>query len=65
MVKRAMRWDEDAGESFIADILAGKADPEVPRLITSADIIWEDTGEYARRWFCIVPGGQAPPEPEE
>lgn len=56
MIKRAMAYLEWEAELFLADILAGRADPETPKLLGEGA---EDCGV----WFCITQEGQDPPEP--
>ncbi|MEU3220030.1 hypothetical protein [Streptomyces sp. NPDC006971] len=66
LIKRAMRWDEPSAEQWLTEILQGQADPEVPRLLQSSEILWDESSTACTgRWFCIVKEGQTPPGPAE
>ncbi|MFF4179700.1 hypothetical protein [Streptomyces sp. NPDC001750] len=64
LIKRAMHWDETSAEQWLTEILQGQADPEVPRLLQSSEILWDESSTVCPgMWFCIVQDGQTPPEP--
>ena len=64
LIKRAMRWDETSAQQWLVEILKGQADPTVPRLVQSSEILWDEESTVCpTRWFCIAQEDQTPPEP--
>lgn len=56
MIKRAMAYQEWEAELLLRDILAGRWDPQKPKLLGEGD-------EHGGVWFCITQEDRQPPEP--